>query len=187
MAPKTRAQQEAEMLHVMRVVLDLPQKSTLENIVNHHGYFDIASLLTEKETKLDTLTYPEDDGKGNMRNIRLQSGTIGQLRLLRKFLHARSIKGEKITDWKTISREDYTDFQASPDITLVPDPLEINANSSTRQGNTGSNIPSTTVTNTGTTNTQSSLEKFERGIKRESSFSTNTLMAYSFCLTNRSS
>jgi hypothetical protein len=60
--PLTRTQGEAALKHVVVTVLDEPEDGELMKALKSEGYLHVSDLTSLRETTIENLTYPEDDG-----------------------------------------------------------------------------------------------------------------------------
>jgi hypothetical protein len=108
--PLTRTQGEAALKHVVVTVLDEPEDGELMKALKSEGYLKVSALTSLRETTIENLTYPEDDGTLS----KVKQNQKGLLVAFCAFIKHRNDLSLPIgDDWTNITQEEYDDFRVS--------------------------------------------------------------------------
>jgi hypothetical protein len=108
--PLTRTQGEAALRHVVVTVLDQPDEGELMRSLKDEGFLHVSDLTSLRETTIENLTYPEDDGTFS----KLRQNQKGSLVAFCAFIKHRNDLSSPIgDDWTSITQEDYDNFRVS--------------------------------------------------------------------------
>jgi hypothetical protein len=107
----TRTQGKAALKHVVVTVLDQSDDRELMKSLKSEGYIHVSDLTSLRETTIENLTYPEDDGTPS----NLKKNQKGLLVAFCAFIKHRNVFlslpiGD---DWTSITQEDYDNFRVS--------------------------------------------------------------------------
>ena len=145
----TRQQQQAELEHVLDTVLLVPDDSPLRLALAQQRIVSMYQLLTLDKEEIRALTYQDANDGNQVKNIMV--GDAAYVIPLSHMARYRTLSGETIEDWTTITHEDYHQFRQKFALAL---PHQVPPVQGPQQNGRSAT---------------SALNTFEKGIKRDAS------------------
>ena len=152
------ASNEDQIKHVRDVILELRKDSVLFLCLAHNAYSDMDTILSEQDSVLYGLLYPQKLSDGTTKPLGVLPGLWAHIRALRTYAYWRTIDPNQvpIKDWTEVTKEDYRTFRKTIMLSH-PDPLDARNGKGTA-----------TNSNNGTGPRPFSPRKeFEKGIKKD--------------------
>ena len=94
---------EAEVKHILNVILGFKDKSPLELFLEQHGFTLIALLLASPDSTFVNTQYTDSNGIDTM----LPCGYLSHIQLLRALRNHRMNEHETIWDWTKVTKAEY--------------------------------------------------------------------------------